>query len=335
MLNLIKSYYRLEYKEKLIVNLIFSMLLQALLAIGKFLLGFYNIFFIVAGFVNLFILLAKLGCFIGMNENKDNFARRNRVIAILLMTSGLTYVIYMSKFLIFNESLHVYNLLIRVCIALVSFIEMAVAIGGIFKAYGKGHYIRDIKIISLSSALTAMMFTQIALTAAESTVQINVTNGIVGIVVGIAIILLGVFAIIAPHFSLTDKTEYAFKKLDNDFSKFKEDIINIQLTNYKFYSNFYFIGEKADNFIYGKVVKGKNPFLKLNIMLKILILLLSEILIFFYLVGILINFFKHPKVIVNLNNIMSENNYQQIIISEDEKNGIKFGEIIKKLRQRN
>ena len=32
---------------------------------------------------------------------------------------------------------------------------------------------------------------------------------------------------------------------------------------------------------------------------------------------------------------MSENNYQQIIISEDEKNGIKFGEIIKKLRQRN
>ncbi len=165
--------------------------------------------------------------------------------------------------------------------------------------------------------------------------QINITNGIVGIVVGMAIILLGVFAIIAPHFSLTDKTEYAFKKLDNDSSNFKEDIINIQLTNYKFYSNFYFIGEKADNFIYGKVVKGKNPFLKLNIMLKILIVLLSEILIFFYLVGILINFFKHPKVIVNLNNIMSENNYQQIMISEDEKNGIKFGEIIKKLRQIN
>ena len=93
-------------------------------------------------------------------------------------------------------------------------------------------------------------------------------------------------------------------------NKFKvliiEDEINIQLTNSKFYGNFNYIGKKEGNIIKGKIIKGKSPIFKWNIYLLILVIVLSEILIFPYAVGAFIFYLKSSKIIDKLDNIMKE-----------------------------
>ena len=60
------------------------------------------------------------------------------------------------------------------------------------------------------------------------------------------------------------------------------------------------------------VIKGKNPIFKWNIFIIILVMILSEILIFPYSIGALINYFKHYKLIEKLDELMIENNFIKV-----------------------
>lgn len=314
----INKYRSLSFEQRAIFNAKFSIIFNFILALGKVILSlFYGIFFLVAGIVNIFIMLSKLECFLGIkNPNKMSFKYRNILISIFLIIAGLQYAIYSTRMLISDIEMMDYNMYLGIIIALVSFIEITFAIKGLFNLYSKGHYYRNLKIINLCSAMTAIVLTEVALMSAASETDSSLTDSIFGLCVGILIVLLGIFIIIAPKFSITDRIHSVFKAKNTE-EIIEDEVIEIKLTNSKFYSNYVYIGNKENDLINGKITKGKNPILKWNIFILIIVFTLSEILIFPYGVGALIRYFKNGKMINNLDNKMNELGYVKIEEGED------------------
>ena len=70
--NLINTYRNFSFEEKTIFTTKFSIVFNAVLGIAKFILAFFQgIFFFVAGFINIFVMIAKLECYIGVKEQED------------------------------------------------------------------------------------------------------------------------------------------------------------------------------------------------------------------------------------------------------------------------
>lgn len=309
MRKLINKYRFLDFKEKTVFNTRISIVFNFILGVGKILLSLFStIFFLISGIINFLIMLSKYECFQGIiNPQKKNFFKRTRIISLLLMASGLCYIIYMIRYIFLDIPIFNYGEFIGIIIAFVSFVEMGVAITGIVKAYGKGHYYRNIKIINFCSACTAIVLTEIALTSFVSDDNLNVINGLVGSFVGVIFILLGWFILIAHKYSLIDR-EYHTYYIDSIENK----EINIKLTSSKFYADYYYTGNVVDGKIEGKIIKGKNPIMNYNIYLLIICAILSEILIFPYSIGLLVRYFQTNKMIINLNNKMKEMGFIKI-----------------------
>ena len=213
MINIIKKYKNLSFEDKTIFMCCFSICLNLLLAIGKMVVSIYTgIFFFVSGLVNIFIMLSKLFCYIGITKpDKLSFKKVNILISILLMSAGIMYGIYMTRLLYLDVSINKYNEILGITIAMISFIEMFFAIRGILKVYGKGHFLRNIKIINFGSACIAMVLASVAITSfSQIESEFNKFNGIMGLVVSFILILLSVFVIIAPKFSLVDNDYYEY-----------------------------------------------------------------------------------------------------------------------------
>lgn len=309
-MQIIKKYKELSFENRTIFNTRFSIVFNAFMAIIKFILSiFLGFFFFVNGIVNVFIAISKIECYLGIKTNKKSFNFRNNMIAIFLMLSGLQYTFYMSRLLLTDVEVMKYHEIAGICIALVSFVEMGIAIKGLFNASGKGHFFRNIKLINLSSALTAIVLTAVSLTSFAAENDTRLINGIFGVIIGGVIILIGIFMLIAPIVSVVDKEHRIYKLIDNKESLFTSEKIEIRITNSKFYADYYYSGILNNDIIDGHIIKGKNPILKWNIYILILVFILSEILIFPYAVGAIVNYFKGYKLIKKLDSIMIKNNY--------------------------
>lgn len=313
MKNIVKHYRTLTYKEKLVFMTMFSIVLNFILAIGKIILSFFNgVFFLVAGIVNILILISKLQCYLGVKKpNKKSFKYRNNMISIFLSLAGIEYGIYMARLVFTDVSVMDYSAWLSINIALVSFVEMGFAIYGCFKTYGIGHYYRNIKLINMCSALTAMCLTEVALTSFASEVDTRVIDGILGMSVGFVIVLIALFIYLAPIFSIVDKEYNVYKKQEKS-DTINTETIEIKLTNSKFYGDYLYVGKVKDDIIEGHIVKGKTPIWKYNIYIKITMIVLSEILIFPYAIGALVFYFKNYKVIDKLDKIMENKGYKKI-----------------------
>lgn len=318
MQEMIKKYRGLTFEDRTIFNARFSMIFNGIMAIGKLILAvFLGVFFFVNAVVNILMMVSKAECYLGVkNPNKRSFRFRNNMIGFFLMASGIQYTFYMARLLLTDVTVMDYNMVLGIAIACVAFIEMGIAIKGLFNAVGKGHYYRNIKLINLSSALTAIVLTEIAIMSFASETDSRMLDGFFGIGVGVLIIILGIFVLIAPKISIVDREHNVYKLIDNRESKFTSNDIEIRLTKSKFYASFYYKGTINDNVIDGHIVKGKTPIFKWNIFILILVFTLSEILIFPYAVGALVNYFKNYKLIHKLDIIMKENNY--VKVSEGE-----------------
>ena len=93
--------------------------------------------------------------------------------------------------------------------------------------------------------------------------------------------------------------------------------IEIILTKSKFYSNFTYKGRANGNVVDGHIIKGESPIKKWNIYVIILVILLSEILIFPYAGGALWFHLSNYKLIVNLDEEMKKLGYEKIEIDEE------------------
>ena len=305
MNKLVNAYKKMSFEEKTIFAAKFSILFNALLAIGKIVLSiFKGIFFMVAGILNILFLVSKLECFMGVKyPHKKTFKYRNFSTGIFLILAGIQYAIYMGRMIYADIEVVNYGGFLSVSIATVAFVEMTIAIIGCFKVYGKGHYYRNLKIINLSSAMTAIVLTEVALMTFASDTDSRLINGIFGLVVGIIILLLGIFIIIAPKISIVDREHNMYKQVKNDVSL--EQKFELKLTTSKFYGNYYYKASVNGDIVDGHIVKGTSPIFKWNIYIKILVIVLSEILIFPYAVGALVYYFKNAKIIDKLDSKMT------------------------------
>ena len=317
MKKLIIKYKNYSFEEKTLFSAKFSILFNASLAIGKIVLGlFHSIFFLVAGIINVLMMMSKLECYLGVKyHHLKTFKYRNIATGIFLMLAGIQYAIYMGRLIYSNVETMKYGGFLAVSIATVSFIEMGIAIYGCFKAYGKGHYYRNLKLINLSSAMTAIVLTEVALMSFASDTDSRVINGIFGLVVGLLIVLIGIFVIIAPKISIVDRIHNVYKIINNKYDL--KDEFKITLTNSKIYGSYYYEATIKDNVIDGYIKKTKSPIFKWNIYIKILIIVLSEILIFPYAVGALISHFKNVNLIKKLDENMINLGCEKIIESEE------------------
>jgi len=311
---IVNCYRNLSFKEKTIFTTKFSISMNLLLGLGKVVLAFFfGVFFLVAAIVNLCVMLAKLECYLGeRNYKKKSFSYRNKMIGIFLLIAGLEYSIYMARMVFTDVKVMDYDMILGICVACVSFLELAIAIKGCFKSYGKGHYYRNIKLISLCSALTAIVLTEVALTSFASETDTRVLNGLFGMVVGIIIILISVYIFIAPKISIVDK-EHNVYKLKEDGELIKDEEIRIKLTNSKFYRDYVYVGKVDGDIVDGYIVQEKSPIWSWNIYWLSLVILLSEILIFPYAVGALVFHFKCRNLIDKLDDEMNEKGFRKVL----------------------
>lgn len=310
----IEQYKKMSFEEKTIFSTKFSILFNALLAVGKFIISFFSSFFMIAAaIINIFMMLSKVECYYGEKTKGKDFIYRNKLIGIFVILAGTEYGIYMGRLIYSNVDLMQYDMILGIIIACVSFVELAIAIKGCFNAFGKGHYYRNIKLINLSSALTAMVLTEIAITSFASEEDTRFISGIFGLCVGIIIILIGIYILIAPKISIVDK-------LQNNYQSVNETAdaeVVIPLTNSKLYGNYTYKGIVTNKTCKGVIEKGKSPIFKWNIYIKILVIVLSEILIFPYAVGALVFHFKSAKIISILDQTMIEKGYIKINTEEE------------------
>ena len=141
-------------------------------------------------------------------------------------------------------------------------------------------------------------------------------DGIFGLVEGAIIVLIAAFIFVAPKVSILDREHNIYKAINTE-NIIKQDKIEIPLTNSKFYGNYTYVATKKDDLIDGHIIKGKSPLFEWNIYIKILVIVLSEILIFPYAAGALVFYFKNGKLIKELDNKMINMGYEKISESED------------------
>lgn len=223
--------------------------------------------------------------------------------------------------LLFNIASDAYEEFLAIGIAFVSFVELGISIAGCFSAFGKGHYYRNIKLINLCSAFTALVLTETALMSFAYQGDSTILNCAFGIGVGVIIILIAIYILIAPKISIVErKKKNVYKLIPNekpiDFSINEQEFV-YQLTHSKFYGNYVYIGKINGNIVDGIIIKQKSPIFKWNIWIKILVIILSEILIFPYAVGALVFHFKSSQVLDKLDKKMIENNYIKINDKEE------------------
>ena len=207
MMKLVDEWRSLSFERKTMLMTFISIFINALLAIGKFVLAFFaSPFLVAAAIVNIFVMLSKRECYLGEKyPEKKSFEHRNKYIGFFLLCAGLEYAIYMGRMIFTDTELMKYDMVLGIAIACVSFVEMGFAIAGLFRVYGKGHYYRNAKLINMCSALTAIALTEVAIMSFASETDSRILDGVMGMCVGIIIVLIAVYIYIAPSISIVDR----------------------------------------------------------------------------------------------------------------------------------
>ena len=235
--------------------------------------------------------LAKLVCYIGLMNSDIDFKKRNLIVSILVFASGLEYFIYMLNVYLGNFHLSSYETSIALIIALVSFIEIGVAISGLIRLKGCGHSFRNIKLINFVLALEALVLTETAILSFTNSDTFEVSSSLFGFIVGIFVMVLSIFMVFSPYITIANQEKNDFILVNKDKNNLEEG----ELTLFKsfiygdYVYKYKFINEEE---VSGEITKKSGFWRKTHILIKILLIILSEILIFVWLIGRFIYFFK-------------------------------------------
>lgn len=313
-MNWIKKYKGWSLEDKTIFATKISICLHCILAITKSLFAVWNgVFFFIAGCMNVFLMLAKTECYFGIKKNNRSFKFRNRMVALFLLCASLVYIIYMARLVCFSVPVRKYSPFLAINIAFISFVELGIAIRGLFIISKKGHYYRNIKIINFCSALTAIVLTQVAILSFSSEANHNFVNGMVGIGVGIVILILAVYIYFAPKTSIIDREHNVYRCLQSyPTIEIKDNIFELVLVKSFWYGNYIYRAEYDSGILNGHIYKTSGGFKKLPVIVKIICIILSEILIFVYAGGALIYYFRTIRIIDKLDLYLKNNHFEKI-----------------------
>lgn len=297
MRHIVKRYFALTHSDRKWLHTAVSVLFTAFVVIGKFVLAvFGGVFFFVSGVLSLFMLLAKYFCLRGNRAGDENIETYNHIIGIFVLLAGIQYAIYMGRLLYSNADTVKYSMEMGIAIATVSFAELIAAIVSHIRTHGDNAFLKHIKKINLCSALTAMVLTEAAIMSFAHAGDNRFTDAVFGLCVGAVISVIGVYIIFSDRISLCghEKNRYVRVKSGNDSVR---DTLEISLYRSSVFPEIRFIGRINGDFCDGRIVKGKSPIFQWNPFLLVLVCILSEILIFPYLIGLFAVNIRHHRLL--------------------------------------
>ncbi len=316
MKNIIQKYRQMSFEQKTIFKTIFGLIFSTILSCVKLIIGFfidYNL--CVIAIYTFAILLAKLECVLGVKTQTRSFKTRNILISVFLLVSSAIYIGFMCRMFFIDRKAVDYTLNYVVLLAFISFMELGFAITGLIRTKNKGHYYRNIKIINFCVAIIAILTTQMTILDFTAKVNTDIYNAYAGIGVGCFIVMCAIYILFAPRISVIDREHNVFvlqNEKQNELINMSEGKVDLLLCTSKVYGSYKYCGTIIENKIDGNIERGPKLWKQLHILLKILVCILSEILIFVWLIGYLIFALRNMNVPRRLENKMIKNGFEKV-----------------------
>ena len=309
----------IPYEKRLLATSTFTTGCNTLIAAGKIIVGiFSDLVMCAVGVFNILLMITKITCIVGAKKNKP-FGKRNAFSAVFLFFAGLVYALYMGASLVFTMPQKTYSMWTSVMMAAIAFAEMGVAIYGLIKTKRRGHYYRNIKIVSFVSALIAIMTAQVALLSFSEDAMLAANNSYTGIGIGIITMLLALYVYYAPQISVIDREHNIFRLADKSADKItdtEQAHAEITLVKSKIHGDYVFDYEKDGDAVDGHIKKKRGFWKGLPLAVKIIFIILSEILVFVWAVSYAVYFFRTLDLPAKQKKLMENNGYEFVRIVE-------------------
>lgn len=317
MKNLIRKYRELSFEQKTIIKTIISLCFSTVLSLGKLVIGLFTDYNMISIAVYTFgILLAKLECVLGAKSIRITFKQRNILIAAFLFLSSVFYIGFMCRMFFIERRLKNNGMLYVLLIAFISFVELGFAIAGLVRTKNRGHLYRDIKIINFCTALVAILTMQMEiLNMTSETDVVSIGNAYTGIGVGIFIALCAVYILFAPIISVIGREHNIFELKDgtkNKLINMENNAVEIPLCRSGVYGSYIYRATIHNGQVNGHIERGATLWKRMHVLLKILCCILSEILIFVWIIGRLIFMFRSINIPRRLEIEMNKNGFKKI-----------------------
>ncbi len=316
MKNFFRKYKQIPFEKKIVINTIIGLCLSTVLALGKFVLGLFSDYTLCGIAVYTFaMVLAKTECVLGVKSKKRTFKTRNLLIALFLFFSSLLYIGFSCRTFFYERKIKEYGFFYTVTVAFISFVEFGFALAGILRLGEREHFFRDIKIINFCIAIIAILTTQITILDFQQAVGADIYNAYTGIGVGVFIGICAVYIYFAPRISVIDRGHNVFSLEDmnkNEIVDMNAPTVRIMVSKSKVYGSYVYSAQVRGNIVEGDIVRGSSVWKNMNIFLKILCCILSEILIFVWLAGRLTFFLRSINIPRRLERKMEKNGFTKV-----------------------
>lgn len=241
------------------------------------------------------LLLAKLQGVLGVYSSRRTFKLRNGLIGAFLLVSALIYTAFMCRQVFIPRTLSTGTLQSVCLLALVSFVELGIAIAGILRTADKGYYCRAIKIINFCIALMAILTTQTALLDFRAVPSAAVYNAYTGIGIGIFTVLCAVYILLSPTLGVTGNERNTFVLLypaANTSIDMTNAALQLPLVNSPVYGSYVYDATITNGVLDGTIRRTPSLWKRMSGAVKILCCILSEILLFVWLFGRFVLFLR-------------------------------------------
>ena len=169
-----------------------------------------------------------------------------------------------------------------IIIALISFIEVGLAISGLIQVKKYDHFYRDLKMIAFISSLTALVLTMSAILSFTTNIEETKKYvGLFGVVVGGITSLFALLIFFIPRYSIYDREHNTFKIVDQEKAKIyftDTNILEIPLSQSVLFKRYVYRGYLKEDILDGYIEILGGLFNRLNIYLKIIFIILYPII---------------------------------------------------------
>ncbi len=172
--------------------------------------------------------------------------------------------------------------------------------------------IENLKLINFVLGVEAMVLTENAILSFTSKETYVESSSLFGFIVGLFVMILSIFMLLSPYITIADQEKNDFVLLDESKNKIISKEGEVLLKHSYIYGDYVYkyryIDEKE---VEGEIIRKEGFFKKANIFIKIKLIILSEILIFVWLIGRFIYFLRCAFLIKELEKVMRENGFQK------------------------
>ena len=201
-------------------------------------------------------------------------------------------------------------------IAFISFAEFGFSIAGLIRTKSKGHYYRNIKIINFCVAMIAILTTQMSILNMMSITGIaDIANAYFGIGVGIFIALCAVYILFAPKISVIDREHNIFVIENREKTKLIDlnaETIIIRLSRSLIHGAYIYRAKICGDVIDGHIEREAALWKRMHVFWKVICCILSEILLFVWLISRFLFFLRSINLPKRLEIKMNNNGFAKV-----------------------